>query len=64
MRRRDSGEWWVLDYKSAERPERQTELRAHMRRYRQAVQNAQPGAVVRLAFINATGQLIELSPQD
>ena len=64
VRRRDSGEWWVLDYKSAERPERQTELRAHMRRYRQAVQNAQPGAVVRLAFINATGQLIELSPQD
>ena len=60
VRRRDSGEWWVLDHKSAERPEQQAQLLAHMGRYRRAVQTAQPGAVVRLAFINATGQLIEL----
>jgi len=60
VRRRDSGEWWVLDHKSAERPEQQAQLLAHMGRYRRAVQMAQPGAVVRLAFINATGQLIEL----
>jgi ATP-dependent helicase/nuclease subunit A len=60
VRRRDSGEWWVLDHKSAERPEQQAQLLAHMVRYRRAVQTAQPGAVVRLAFINANGQLIEL----
>ena len=63
VRRRDTGHWWVLDYKSADRPEQQPALRAHMQRYRQALQHAQPGDVVRLAFINATGQLIELAPE-
>ena len=60
VRRRDTGHWWVLDHKSADRPEHQPLLRAQMQRYRQAVQQAQPGDVVRLAFINATGRLIEL----
>ena len=60
MRRSDNGEWWVLDFKSAENPERQPELLTKMQRYRQAVQAARPGAVVRLAFINLHGRLIEL----
>jgi ATP-dependent helicase/nuclease subunit A len=60
VRRRDSGEWWVLDYKSALRPELQPELVRKMEQYRNAVQQAQPGAVVRLAFINSHGRLIEL----
>lgn len=60
VRRTDTGEWWVLDFKSAEHPEQQPELLAQMRRYAQAVQTARPGAVVRLAFINLHGRLIEL----
>ncbi len=55
--------WWVLDFKSAERPERQPELLAQMRRYQQAMALARPGEPVRLAFINPMGELIELSPQ-
>jgi ATP-dependent helicase/nuclease subunit A len=62
-RRATAGEgaaWWVLDFKSAERPERQPELLAQMRRYREAVSVARPGAPLRMAFINPMGQLIEL----
>ena len=60
VRRTDTGEWWVLDFKSAENPEQQLDLLAKMQRYRQAVQAARPGATVRLAFINLHGRLIEL----
>ncbi|WP_382326561.1 UvrD-helicase domain-containing protein [Hydrogenophaga sp. UC242_50] len=60
VRRRDSGDWWVLDYKSAAHPERQPELLAQMEGYRQAMAQARPGEAVRLAFINAQGRLIEL----
>ena len=60
VRRRDSGEWWVLDFKSADRPEQQAGLREQMARYRRALQTARPGQPVRLAFINAAGRLIEL----
>ena len=63
VRRRDTGHWWVLDYKSAHRPEQQAGLREQMHAYRRALQHAQPGDVVRLAFINAMGRLIELSPE-
>ena len=60
VRRRDSGDWWVLDFKSADRPEQQAVLREQMARYHRALQVARPGHTVRLAFINATGRLIEL----
>jgi ATP-dependent helicase/nuclease subunit A len=63
VRRRDTGHWWVLDHKSAHRPELQPALVAKMQGYRRALQQAQPGDVVRLAFINATGKLIELPPE-
>ena len=58
VRRRDSGEWWVLDYKSAAHPERQPELVAQMRRYRDAVAAANPGAPVRTAFLTAQGAMV------
>jgi ATP-dependent helicase/nuclease subunit A len=51
--------WWVLDFKTAAQPERQPELLAQMRSYRDAVAAAYPGAPLRLAFINAEGRLIE-----
>lgn len=54
--------WWVLDFKSAENPEQQPELLAQMRRYQQAVTQAQPGEPLRLAFINPLGQLREVTP--
>lgn len=58
VRRRDTGEWWVLDYKSAAEPERQPQLLAQMRRYREAVAAAQGGATVRCAFLTAQGRLV------
>ncbi|MDP1893037.1 MAG: UvrD-helicase domain-containing protein [Hydrogenophaga sp.] len=56
------GAWWVLDFKSAEHPERQPALLAQMRRYQQALTDTRPGEVVRLAFINPQGLLLELTP--
>ena len=61
VRRRDSGEWWVLDYKSAARPELDPAKLAQMHGYRAAMAQARPGEPVRLAFINAQGLLIELA---
>lgn len=60
VRRRDTGHWWVLDFKSAMHPERQADLRAQMWGYHAAMLDAVPGAHVRLAFINPQGQVIEL----
>jgi ATP-dependent helicase/nuclease subunit A len=58
VRRRDTGEWWVLDYKSAAEPQRQPQLRAQMQRYRDAVSVAQGGAPVRCAFLTAQGRVV------
>jgi ATP-dependent helicase/nuclease subunit A len=58
VRRRDTGEWWVLDYKSAAEPERQPQLVAQMQRYRAAVEAAHGGAPVRCAFLTAQGRLV------
>ncbi|MGE0098389.1 MAG: UvrD-helicase domain-containing protein [Hydrogenophaga sp.] len=60
VRRRDTGDWWVLDYKSALNPERDADKLAQMQRYRTAMAQARPGEPVRLAFINPQGRLIEL----
>ena len=60
VRGRGSGEWWVLDFKSAAQPERQPELLAQMARYREAVAAAYPGAAVRTAFLTAQGTLVPL----
>jgi ATP-dependent helicase/nuclease subunit A len=60
VRERASGAWWILDYKSAARPERDAELIAQMQRYRAAVQHAYPGASVRVAFLTGQGELVNL----
>ncbi|MGV3492864.1 MAG: UvrD-helicase domain-containing protein [Ramlibacter sp.] len=61
VRRRGSGEWWVLDYKSAAHPEQQPALVAQMRRYREAVAAAHPGSTVRAAFLTAQGDLVSIA---
>uniref|UniRef100_UPI0035B3E399 UvrD-helicase domain-containing protein n=1 Tax=Hylemonella sp. TaxID=2066020 RepID=UPI0035B3E399 len=59
VRRRD-GQWWVLDYKSAARPQQQQELLAQLHGYRAAVRAASPGETVRAAFLSALGRLEEI----
>jgi ATP-dependent helicase/nuclease subunit A len=50
----------VLDYKSTNQPQLQPELREQLLTYRAAVAQAQPGQVVRAAFLTPIGSLIEL----
>jgi ATP-dependent helicase/nuclease subunit A len=58
VRRAGTGEWWVLDYKAAARPEQQDELIGQLRRYRAAVQAACPDAPVQAAFLTGRGRLV------
>ncbi|MFY8102807.1 MAG: UvrD-helicase domain-containing protein [Ramlibacter sp.] len=62
VRRRDGAQegaqWWVLDYKSAARPELDEALLAQMRLYRQAVAAIHPGALVKAAFLTGQGRLV------
>ncbi|CAN7142318.1 MULTISPECIES: UvrD-helicase domain-containing protein [unclassified Variovorax] len=60
VQHRESGTWWVLDYKSAARPERDAALIAQLQRYREAVQGAYPGETVRAAFLTGQGELVTL----
>jgi ATP-dependent helicase/nuclease subunit A len=60
VRRSGSGEWWVLDYKAAARPERQAELIEQLRRYRTAVQAVCCGEAVKAAFLTGQGKLVVL----
>jgi ATP-dependent helicase/nuclease subunit A len=53
--------WWVLDYKLHPAPQQQPDYCEQLRRYRQAVQNAQPGDAVRCAFINGAGSVVEIT---
>jgi ATP-dependent helicase/nuclease subunit A len=59
---RSSGEWWVLDYKSASEPQSQVTLVTQLRSYQQAVQAIYPQQTVRAAFLSAQGALQELDP--
>ncbi|MFP5466641.1 MAG: UvrD-helicase domain-containing protein [Gammaproteobacteria bacterium] len=61
VRHRDSGHWWVLDYKSAVAPQTQDVLREQLRGYHRALALERPAETIRLAFINAQGQLIEIA---
>jgi ATP-dependent helicase/nuclease subunit A len=61
LQRRDSGEWWVLDYKSSTQPQADADLVAQLHSYRDAVQAAYPGEVVRAAFLSANGRFIEIT---
>lgn len=58
VRHRDSAVWWVLDYKSAARPELDPALIAQIHRYRAAVQSAYPRDTVRSAFLTGQGELV------
>jgi ATP-dependent helicase/nuclease subunit A len=69
VRRRDTGQWWVLDHKSSAAPQQDAALCGQLRTYRDAVQQAlaAQGAagiattVIRCAFLSAAGELIELT---
>ena len=61
VRRRDSGQWWVLDYKSAGQPQGQADHVEQLQTYRQAVQSVYPEAEVRAAFLTGQGDLIQIS---
>ena len=50
--------WWVLDYKSAARPEVDPQLQAQLARYKLAVETAHPGQIVQAAFLSADGRLV------
>ena len=60
VRRRESGAWWVLDYKSEARPESDASLIAQLQRYRAAVQTACPGEAVHAAFLTGQGELVTI----
>ncbi len=65
VRRRASGaepeSWWVLDYKSAARPEADPLLVAQLERYRDAVRQIHPGRAVKAAFLSADGRLVQVA---
>ena len=61
VRRRDTGVWWVLDFKSARQPQMQPELVAQLRVYRAAVQAIYPQSDVRAAFLTGDGAMIGLA---
>ena len=60
VQRRDTLEWWVLDYKSTVHPLRDATLVAQLRTYQQAVAKNMPQQAVKAAFLTARGRLIEL----
>jgi ATP-dependent helicase/nuclease subunit A len=53
--------WWVLDYKLSHAPEALDAYRAQLLRYRAAVARAQPGEIVRCAFVTGAGRVVEVS---
>jgi ATP-dependent helicase/nuclease subunit A len=62
--RRGTGEWWVLDYKSAAQPQAQAALQAQLRSYRAAVQAIFPDQPVKAAFLSAQGTLEEVESSE
>ncbi len=60
VRVRGEAAWWVLDYKSAARPEDDGSLRAQLAQYRDAVMAAHPGETVHAAFLTGQGRLVPL----
>jgi len=63
VRLRVSGDWWVFDFKSASQPQRQPELVAQLRAYRDAVQAIYPATTVQAAFLTGEGALIPLQDE-
>jgi ATP-dependent helicase/nuclease subunit A len=61
VRRKDTEDWWVLDYKSESQPQNKPELVTQMRGYVAAVQACYAGERVRAAFLTATGKMVEIN---
>jgi len=60
VQRRDTQDWWVLDFKSTSAPQAQPALCAQLLEYRAALARIYPGQRVRTAFLTPQGRLIEL----
>ncbi len=60
LQRRDNGQWWVLDHKSARAPLQDVSLVAQLNTYRNAVRAIYPQQTVRAAFLTGEGRWIEL----
>ena len=60
VQRRDTADWWVLDYKSTHVPEQDPALLAQLGGYRDAVRTIYPKAIVRAAFLTSQGRLVEI----
>ena len=57
---RATGDWWVLDFKSASQPQCQPDLVAQLQAYRAAVQAIYPASRVQAAFLTGEGAQIPL----
>jgi ATP-dependent helicase/nuclease subunit A len=60
VHRKDTGAWWVLDYKSESQPQNKPELVAQMRTYVAAVQACYVGEPIKAAFLTAAGKMVEI----
>ena len=61
VQRKDTGHWWVLDYKSTSTPQDQPDLVAQLSTYRDAVQAIYPTEVVEAAFLTGQGTVVKLA---
>ena len=62
VQRRDTGAWWVLDYKSTPNPAADAAYVAQLGSYLRAVQALYPQAPVCAAFLTGDGRLVSLVP--
>ena len=60
VQRRDTGAWWVLDYKSSAAPLADPTLVTQLARYRAAIQVLYPQAQVVAAFLTGDGEMVLL----
>ena len=60
VKRNDTGEWWVLDYKSPHAPQDDPALVNQLQNYRDAVRAVYSEATVRAAFLTGAGRLVEI----
>ena len=64
VQRKDAGHvghWWVLDYKSASRPQQDALNVAQLQAYRSALQAIYPGETVKAAFLAGSGTMVEVA---
>ena len=61
VQRRDTGDWWVLDFKSHPAPQHDPALIAQLQNYRDAVRAISPDSTVQAAFLTGAGRLIKIS---